>query len=113
LIVEDPSGTPDAPTPPPVDKTAGEVLAACVLEAERQAESLRRLDAAMGAALGAGPGTLDPLVLQRIDLLRQEAAALSQVLRLVAEGSSREAVLDGEALAARIPLAEQRARIAS
>ncbi len=111
MIVEDPSGTPETPTPPPVDKTAGEVLAACVPEAERQAEALRRLDAAVGAALGAGPETLDPLVLQQIDLLRQEAAALSQILRLVAAESSPEAILDGEALASCIPLAEQRARI--
>ncbi|MDG4649244.1 hypothetical protein P6F26_12375 [Roseibacterium sp. SDUM158017] len=90
-----------------------DVLRACVIEAERQADALGRIDNAVGEVLAAGTRPADMRMLQTVDLLRQEAQALSRILRLVSEGRSPDVVLSGADLAARIPLAEQRARLTS
>lgn len=97
--------------PQSTGRTAGEILERCVTEAERQAETLARIDAAVGAALAAGNANGDPEALQALDLLRQETHALSRVLRLVADQGSRDAIIPGEALAACVPMAAQRLRL--
>jgi hypothetical protein len=113
LIVDD-EGTPSpgSETTRPY-LTARELLSACVREAERQAEALTRLDAAVGLALIGDATQADPRVLQKIDLLRQESQGLARVLGLVDTARSPETVLDAGAVAACLPVADQRRRLMS
>lgn len=97
----------------PVKKTAGELLAACAIEAERQANALVQVDRALGEALLGGSPDTDLRTLQLIDLIRQELSGLSGVLQLVAEEGSPENIIDVERLTARVPVAAQLDRLMS
>jgi hypothetical protein len=113
LIVDD-NGAP--PTDAPLvsrNQTAREMLLACAAEAAFQADALERLDAAVGQAVIDGTVTVDPRVLQSIDLLRQESRGFADLLGLVAAETSPEAVLDGAVVAACMPVAAQRGRLLS
>lgn len=80
----------------PVEVEPAALLAACATEAERQANGLRQLDAALGAALAlaqrpaADPAEGRALIsalasdLQQADRLRQEAEGLARALALLA-----------------------------
>jgi hypothetical protein len=65
----------------------------------------------VGEVLAAGHANGDPATLQTLDLLRQEAHALSRILRLIADQGSRDVIIPGEALAACVPMAAQRLRL--
>ena len=113
MIVDDDGAAAPGPDATRPRLTAQELLSACVLEAERQAEALTRLDAAVGLALSGGTARADPRMLQQIDLLRQESQGLARVLRLVEQARSPEDVLDAAALSGCLPVADQRRRLMS
>ncbi|MGP1356349.1 hypothetical protein [Roseicyclus sp.] len=113
MIVEDNGGPPQDAPHLFRNPTAREMLLACATEAAFQADALVRLDAAVGQAVIDGAVTADPLVLQAIDLLRQEARGFADLLGLVAAETSPEAELDGAAVAACMPVAAQRHRLMS
>jgi hypothetical protein len=111
LIIDDHSaGRPEEhPTGP--RRTAAEILAACVLEADRHAKALARMDTTVGAALEAGQAAIDHKTLQALDLLRQEADGLARMLHLATSMPSTDAVIDAASIARCVPLAAQRARL--
>ena len=81
----------------PAEIEPAALLAACAAEAGRQAEGLRQLDAALGAALvlaqrpAADPAEARVLIsalaadLQQADRLRQEAEGLARALALLSD----------------------------
>lgn len=110
FILDDETEADEAPDLPTEIEPAA-LLAACAAEAERQAEGLRQLDAALGAALAlarqpaadgdlntgpSGAGAADGATharalisalmsdLQKADRLRQEAEGLARALALLA-----------------------------
>lgn len=96
------------------EKTGRDVLFACAAEAMRHASELTGLDAALGAALTAETDNgwgLDPTILQKVDLLRQEAEGLSCVLKLLSRQQADTAVVDNAELSACLPTAKQRNRL--
>lgn len=109
--------TPAKPVAHP-DQSGRDLLLACATEAVRHADQLSGLDAALGAALiagadkdrGAGQG-LDPVLLQQVDLLRQEAAGLACLLKLLSEQEAETAMVDGTRVSACLPTAQQRSRL--
>lgn len=112
------------------DVAAGALLLACSAEAARLAAELALVDAGVAAAL-AGPAVRLPsgetgrqasapaapsapalaVVLQRVDLLRQETAGLAQVLALLARHGHCEGRIPAACLAAATPLAAQGMRL--
>jgi hypothetical protein len=113
LIVDDGEQQAAAGAPDPRAPSAREMLGACVREAERHADALGSLDAAVGRILATGTVATELGALQGLDLLRQEAEALSRVLRLVATADGPDQPLDAQDLVACVPVAAQRARLMS
>jgi hypothetical protein len=113
LIVEEGPDDVAHPPRPTVDRTAGELLEACVAEMARHAAALDSLDAAVGKALCAGTDTEGIRTLQGLDLLRQEALGLSRLLRLVAAAESLDDLLRGETVAECLPIGAQLSRLMS
>ena len=112
------------------DEAAGALLLACSAEAARLAAELALVDAGVAAALGANsvrpPSAATAghasakaapsapalaVALQSVDLLRQESAALAQVLALLAQHGHCEGRIPAACLAAATPLAAQRKRL--
>lgn len=91
--------------------TAADILAACVVEADRHAKALARMDTTVGAALENGQVAIDHKTLQALDLLRQEADGLARVLHLVTSMPSTGSVIDAASIMRCAPLAAQRARL--
>lgn len=98
MLIDDGMIQPAAPRDAlPVDIDAPALLSACAAEAERQADGLRKLDAALGEALAyarsksSGEARESTLLsalaadLQQADSLRQLAEGLARVLALLAE----------------------------
>ena len=111
MIFEDHSGV-SADIPEPGDRRrAGEILAACAIEATRHADALAVMDHAVGTALDRDRTVLDHKTLQALDLLRQEAAGLARVLSLAASAPSPDTVIEYDAIADCVPLAAQRTRL--
>ena len=111
LIIDDHSeGGPQGPSTGQ-HSTAAKILAACVIEAERQAKALARMDTAVGAALGTGQATIDHKTLQALDLLRQEADGLARMLRLATSMPSADSVIDASSISRCVPIAAQRVRL--
>ena len=110
-----------AADPPPEEMTAAALLSACAREAMRQADGLRRLDAALGAALAlARPPTgveVGPLVtaltadLQQADRLRQEVEGLARTLALLSSVSTCEGVVSAAQIRGCTPVAELQNRL--
>lgn len=98
----------DAPAAPgPAPLPAARLLAASAAEAARLARALTGLDhdLASAATAAALPGAL----LQRVDLIRQEAAGLAAVLDLLARAPTP--LLDTGLLARHLPLRAQLGRL--
>jgi hypothetical protein len=111
LIIEDHSA--GGPENPPTGHrlTAADILAACVVEADRHAKALARMDTKVGAALETGQVAIDHKTLQALDLLRQEADGLARMLHLVTSMPSAASVIDAASITRCVPLAAQRARL--
>lgn len=96
------------------DRSGHDLLVACAKEAGRHAAGLAGLDASLGAALANGAKdakAFDPELLQRIDLLRQEAEGLAKLLGLLAELDTQSDMVDGPRIADCVPTAQQRHRL--
>jgi hypothetical protein len=111
LIFEDHSGTSADIPETGENRRAGDILAACVVEARRLADGLASMDDAVGSALGRDRPPLDPSALQALDLLRQEAAGLAHMLTLAAAIPSPDTVIDYADIRRCVPLAAQRTRL--
>ncbi len=111
MIIDDQTNE-NAASPVPVGTIrAGNVLAACVTEANRHARAITALDRAVGESLGRGGAGMDREALQMLDLLRQEAQGLAQALQLATSLPLPDGVIDSDALATCAPLAAQRTRL--
>ena len=114
-----------AATDMPTRITARDLLLACASEAWRQSAAAARLDAVLGASLGAmrssgsavsdRPEALAPLAgeLQKADLLRQELEGLARTLALLANVRSFSASLTAEQVRLCAPLGELQGRLLS
>jgi hypothetical protein len=94
-------------------RRASEILSACAVEANRHAIALARIDAAVGGALASGNTAIDPQILQSLDILRQEADGLAQVLNVATSLQSPDAIIEYDVILRCLPMAAQRARITS
>ncbi len=112
MIVDDGAGLDDG-APPAVDRSARDLLMACVAEAERQAGLLADIDAALGRLLSDCGDDADAVTLQSLDLARQEAQGLSRILRRLADLPTLEASLEASTVEECLPVARQRARMTS
>jgi hypothetical protein len=113
LIVEDHSGAGPQGDPVAQHRETRHILAACAAEAGRLSDGLAELDRAIGQALAEALEQADPRVLQRLDLLRQEADGLARLLALATSMPAPDAMIDTDAIARCVPLAAQRARLTS
>lgn len=97
--------------PPPLNPVSAQVLLrACAEEAARLAEAITVFDTDFATWMQdhRGPSGL----LQRIDLIRQEASGLASVLRLTAAAPDPDHVIDAETLAGLLQLRAQQERLA-
>jgi hypothetical protein len=94
-------------------RNGSEVVAACVTEAHRHASALAKLDEAVGQSLSQGSGTFEPMLLQELDLLRQEAEGLARLLSLATSLPSAKTLIEYDAIEKCVPLAAQRVRLMS
>ena len=109
MIFDDIADFEDTAEPQGNPMSVHRLLGACAKEASHIATGIEELDVALGRVLH--DDRLPGAVLQRIDLIRQEAMGLAAVLERIANAPALDHILDIDALSQLLTLRAQHARI--
>lgn len=111
MIFDGPPDLEEPTEPSGIPVSVHRLLTACAKEAAHIAAGIGELDVALGNVLH--DDRLPGEILQRIDLVRQEAIGLAAVLERMSAAQALDHTLDFEVLARLLTLRAQQARIST